>query len=261
MEFGVQIFGCMPVFRQNPEAFFKHIARMGYKQIEPCLSFGGARIDGMPVDPLWSLIELDNFAKLAAAEGLTIDSCHAFGNLLENINEVKSALQKHGIKRLVINGPTGPELSDTEGFATFAKSLARHLKEINAELWIHNNDRAQTMEKDGTSWLEEILTQCGGTVGAQLDVGWALYSEQDPVEYMKKLGSNLRSVHYKDIKREYRKLPIYDIHTCLGEGCLDARPIYEYSKNLTVSQLIDQDKSETDIMKDLEKSVTLLKSF
>ena len=42
MRYGVQIFGCLGEFRQDPDAFFDRLAAMGYGQVEPCVVFGEA---------------------------------------------------------------------------------------------------------------------------------------------------------------------------------------------------------------------------
>ncbi len=282
MDFGVQLFGAMGAFRQDPEAFFARIARMGYALVEPCVAFGDARLDGVPGNPLWSLSELDAFMAMVSANGLRVDSCHAFGDLAAGADALRHAVEAYGVRHIVINGPQEVGISceiplwrpivpisaavseavrDPDGFADSARVLARTLASFGAELWIHNSAKAHTEPVAGSSWLEEVLRRCEGSVGAQLDVGWALFSGQDPVSYMRRLGPALRSVHYKDIKPDYTALPLAEIHCCLGDGCLDARAVFRCAAGLPVTQLVDQDRSEGDILADLAVSAALLKGF
>lgn len=67
----------------------------------------------------------------------------------------------------------------------------------------------------------------------------------------------LRSIHYKDLKTGFQSLPADSIHSCLGEGALDANGIHEYALSLNLPEVIDQDISEN-FLEDLKKSATLM---
>ena len=48
---------------------------------------------------------------------------------------------------------------------------------------------------------------------------------------------------------------------CLGKGLLDVRAIYNYTAGHGYTHIIDQDRSDSDILQDLKESILLLKSF
>jgi len=79
MKYGVQIFGCLKEFRDNPDEFFKKLSEIGYSQIEPCVLFG----DTTNVPPqflplLWKPEEVPEFVEMMKKYDLTLTSCHVF---------------------------------------------------------------------------------------------------------------------------------------------------------------------------------------
>lgn len=261
MEYGIQMFGCMEIFRQDPEQFFRRVAAMGYTEVEPCIAFGP-----FPGKPPFLLTpeELAESGSLLRDNGLVVKSCHAFGDLEADYPVLEQVVTQYGIHRIVINLPGEDLQAGYRPFVEKAKALAAKLKATGAALWLHNGAaevRAKLPGRGGISVLEAILENCGGLVGAQVDVGWVLYGGEDPMDYLHRLSSHVKCIHYKDMKHGFESLPPTTTGIYLGGGCLAVEPIFRYAIQNNLPQLIDQDASDGDIMNDLAKSIALLKSL
>jgi sugar phosphate isomerase/epimerase len=262
MEYGIQLYGCTDIYRKNPADFFGRIAEMGYRLIEPCVGFEGHVFSGGSLSPFLTPAELEEYAGVAKSFGLRIESCHVSGDLAADLKNLNKVIASYGIRHVMTGGPSGDYQKMFDGYTEKLKAVAAGIKQSGAKLCIHNSP-AESRERIGAkTFLEAALERCGGEVGTQLDVGWALFGGVDPLDYMKKIETYLWSLHYKDIKKDYKNLPLSEIHICLGEGCLErVREIFEYARKLGIPQLIDQDKSDGDMMTDLEKSIKLLRPF
>lgn len=260
MELGVQIYGCMDLFRKDPDGFFRELSAAGYTQVEPCVAFGisGEEIEQSGMKPVWLPEEVPGFVARMREHGLALRSCHMFGDTEKYGAEMMKLCEENGIAQIVLNLPGGLNRDNCGDYAAACRSFALRLKEGGIELWLHNGFHEIREDIDGKSVYECVLEKCEGTVGAQADVGWVLYGGRDPAAFMQTIRPYLRSVHYKDIKKNYEALPLDRIHTALGSGALNTAEIYASVSDLGLPQLIDQDASDGDFMEDLRQSAAVL---
>jgi len=263
MKYGVQIFGCLKEFRDNPDEFFKKLSEIGYSQIEPCVLFG----DTTNVPPqflplLWKPEEVPEFVEMMKKYDLTLTSCHVFAvNPLACVDKMIELAKATTIDTYAFNcGGDYAEIAKT------CDEIAAQLKKHNIEYWIHNGSgevkNKVMLNGKEVSALEATLALCKEDIGVQVDVGWVLYGGEDPAEYIKKLGSYVRSVHFKDIGKDYKNLTGLDLFAVLGEGAVECEPVLDaVADRPEIGILIDQDASKGDFFEDLEKSVELLKSL
>lgn len=263
MKLGIQIYGCMEIFRENPKEFFDKLKSYGYTQIEPCVAFGISKgqIEKYNLKPIWLPNEVKCFKKKMDNFGLELSSCHLFGNPLEHIEDIKKLVVENGIGQIVLNCIAE---SDDESFYSFTEMCTRVADELagqGVELWIHNGYHSIYETRGDVSVFEAVLKECGGKVKAQVDVGWVQYAGVDPLEFLKAVNPYLSSVHYKDIKGIIDVIPPEKAHICLGDGVLDVREIAEYIADMDITQLIDQDDSDRCFMDDLRASAEVLKEY
>lgn len=278
MEFGIQIFGCMSQCKQDPEGFFRTLAEAGYQQIEPCVLFDDsttlaekARQEGNDfmlrlLDIIWMPEELPEYLSIMKRFGLTLSSVHVFA---ENINEAAPRMietaKKNHISAYVVNCNQQTITADYMNFAKECSRLSNKLKEHNIELWLHNNGAEMKTKVDynGSHMpiLSVILELCKDEqVGVQVDVGWVLYGGVDPVEYLFDRKDFVRSIHFKDLKKDFAVRTDGDIFACLGDGALKVEEILSCIPKLNsgITVLVDQDASDGDIMEDMKVSNQVL---
>jgi sugar phosphate isomerase/epimerase len=279
MEFGVQIFGCLADCKKDPDAFFKTLAEAGYKQIEPCILFDDpvkmiedARITGNEfmerlADNIWKPEELPEYIQIMEKYGLYLSSVHVFAN---NMNEVTDKMietaKKNKISAYIVNCNQQTIAVKYEAFANECCNLSNTLMEQGIELWIHNNgaEIKAMVEYNGKRLpvLSAVLDLCKkAKVGVQIDVGWVLYGGIDPVKYLFEMKNFVRSIHFKDLKKDFAIRSDGDIFACLGDGALNVKEILEWMPlNSDITVLIDQDASDGDIMEDLGISYQVLRA-
>ncbi|MDF2906301.1 MAG: Xylose isomerase domain protein barrel [Herbinix sp.] len=278
MDYGVQIFGCMSQCKEDPEGFFRTLSEAGYRQIEPCVLFDDpikvmekARNEGNAfmlqlLKIIWMPKEVSEYLRIMKKYGLTLSSVHVFAEQIHEAVELMIETAKiNQISSYVVNCNQQTIATDYLDFARECAVLSKNLKEHGIELWIHNNgaEMKARAEYNGRQVpvLTAILEECSeNDVGLQIDVGWVLYGGVDPVEYLLACKDFVRSVHFKDLKKDFREQLDGDIFACLGDGALNVKEILGCVPNLNsgITVLVDQDASDGDIMEDMKKSHQVL---
>jgi len=106
---------------------------------------------------------------------------------------------------------------------------------------------------DGVSALDYILEQCPN-LGLQLDVGWAKFAGVNPVALMKKYGSRIPLLHFKDVRADACAENRDTCFTAVGEGSIPLREILAAAPCCALIEdclIIDQDDSPNDILDDI----------
>lgn len=252
METGVQLFGCHKLFNAGPEGFLKKLADMGYKIIEPCVSFG------MELPFAWNESNAEEYAGYVRKYGMRIDSAHLMcKEPLAHADEMLDMAKRIGIKRYVLGcrGPFGRE--ELDAFAAMCRELSDRLAEGGVELWMHCNPPEIRAKIDGMSAYEYVLCACGGKLGAQVDTGWAVVGGEELGAFLARNEKYIRSMHHKDIASlpdEKGFVP----NVALGAGIVDPRTAFAFAKERGLSQIVDQDNTVGDFEEDLKNSVICL---
>lgn len=88
----------------------------------------------------------------------------------------------------------------------------------------------------------------------ELDVGWAHYAGSDALSVMQKYRDRLVLLHLKDVNKG---APRSHCFTAIGEGDLPLATVLKEAASLPRLEkngiLIDQDRSEGDLLSDLER--------
>lgn len=255
MKLGVQLFGSMRLYNEDPEGYLAKIKEMGYDEIEPCLMFGG----NAPI--AWDASKIEEYAKRTQAHGLSISSAHAFAkDFSAATDDMRKAAKKTGIKSFVVGlrGDLGREA--LAGFANRCISTADALAADGLELWLHNNAAEIAAKIDGLSAYEYVLRACGGRLGAQVDTGWVVCGGEDLAKFLERNAEFIRSIHHKDISSltdENGRTP----NVALGAGIVDPKLSYSFAIERGLGQIVDQDNSAGDFMQDLLVSAKYLRSL
>lgn len=279
MDYGIQIYGCLEEFRKNPEAFFRRLSDAGYRLIEPCILFddpvktretaiseGNTYMLKM-VELLWKPEEVPGFIALMDQYNLKLDSVHIFA---KDMNEAADLMietaKKNHIRAYVQNSDQHTIEKEYVNYANQVSKLSRALMEHGIELWLHNHgmDIRIKVEHIGRKIpvLSAVLDLCKeAKVGAQIDVGWVLYGGIDPVEYLQEVKGYIRSIHFKDFKKDFENRRENDVFAYLGDGALNTKEVLNYVPSLCsdLTVYVDQDASDSDIMEDLVKSYQVLR--
>ncbi len=249
MRFGIQTYGPRPLWQPDPEGYFRAIARMGYRQLEPCVAIPGseeARKFG-----IWSPEDLENRLPLLRELGLEMISVHAFtGDPEAALPEMLRLAKKCGVAQYVLGCPQ--EITE-EVYRAYGESLtkcARALKEQGVQLLLHNNGGEISGRLGGKTAYEFLLDLCGGLVGAQPDIGWLAVGGQDPEAFLWRNEKLIWSLHYKDmdLSGQPKEVPV-------GKGNLDLLACFQFARAHGIPQVMDMD---TCTMEDIENALHVL---
>ncbi len=260
MELGLQLFGCMKLYHQDPDAFLGRVAGFGYTQVEPCILFGDAAGMNPSLGSLiWKACDLPRHVALAKAHGLSLSSCHVFAaDLAQAVPEMVKAAGTYGLTQFVV-GYRGPfEQAALKAFAETCADVADRLAAHKLELWLHNHSTDISAKVGGMSAYELILHECRGKLGAQVDTGWVAFGGEDVKDFLARNESFVRSVHHKDVAIGPDGSAV---HVRLGAGVVDTVSAWRFARTHGIGQVVDQDASDGDLMEDLDASARLLQTL
>ncbi len=272
MIYGVQLFGCSKEFRADSDKFFDNMKRIGLMQIEPCILFDepeqfrlealerGDSFFALLPELLWLPNEVKSFKNIIQNKGMVLSSAHAFVSDIDKSEElILDTLKGSGVTSLVLNVPA-LAFTDKEKSLKQLSKLANALGDIGVELWLHSlGDDIKHRVEDGSSLYLWLIKNCD-KLYAQPDTGWVLYGGEDPYDFLISLEDKLRSIHFKDLNKNYKNLRGNDIFEPLGKGVIDVKKIMTLADRV-VSVVIDQDFSRGDFVEDLKFSSEILNKF
>lgn len=246
MKYGLSMFGLGPAFRKNPDAFFQRMTAAGYDYMEPCVM---AQQIPQIKDHMWTFEELDLFYPLLQRYGVQICSLHVYPQNLTRERETLVALaKKYGVPQLVIPCPWFDSPEQGIQIAALLTEEADRMRGEGIALLLHNGKAECVARTDGVSNYEWLLRNCGENVGSQADVGWLLFGGTDPVEFLWRNQNRILSLHYKDMENTPDGMKEIGV----GRGLVDMVRCYRFAREKDIVQLVDQDSSRGDILKDME---------
>ena len=253
MKIGINLYGVLKD-RKDTMAALAQLRALGYAAVEPCVA--------PEAIPGWEHVfwpETWFRAHLAEirAMGFGVTSVHPVGWDAATQRARLAALAADcGLRQLVVKSPA--ELTETalQQASMAYMSLADALKDVGAELLLHNERADIEARLAGRSAYERLLALCHGKVGAQVDAGWALAGGEDPAALLWRLGAAVRSLHHKDL----RLADGGPVFTPLGAGDVDVTACLQFARAMGIPQVVDMDAFGPDPMADLGESLRALAS-
>ena len=243
MDLGIQLFGVLVNTELPAENALSQIKKTGYTHVEPCLALDPI---GSFEKVIWPLETFDRNMETITALGLKVDSVHIFGKTLNAYAQTLCELAgKWGIRAFVVKVPEEPTDLQLQETAIAWMTLADTLREAGAELLIHNEAADIAAKEDGRTLCEHMIDLCQGRVGLQVDVGWVMQGDEDPLAFLRRNRDLVRSVHFKDFDGAGNAVTV-------GEGVLPLEECFAFARAHGLPQLIDQDSFAGDLFTDLQ---------
>lgn len=279
MNIGVNFFGPKRRLYHDFDGTLEALKAGGITSAEICVSFAG---NGEPPKELNLTIPPQEFLEMsggiwsldAAAErlravrehGLAVHSCHmmlGFGMTPEVLRSVLPTLLEFGLKNSIRYYVFSP-MKDTEGVKPLIpaiREVSDALAQAGITLLLHNHEM-ECIPVDGTTALDYILEQCPN-LGLELDVGWAKFAGADPVALMKKYGSRIPLLHFKDVRADACAENRDTCFTAVGEGSIPLKEILAAAPCCNLIEdclIIDQDDSPNDILDDIARGAAHIRA-
>lgn len=272
MNIGVNFFGPKRRLYHDFSGTLESLKSSGITSAEICVAFDG---NGEPPKELdlkippeifremsggiWNLDVAADRLRAVREHGLNVVSCHVmlgFEMTAEVLGGVLPTLLKFGQENRIRYFVFSP-MKNTEGVKPLIpaiREVSNALSEVGITLLLHNHEM-ECIPTDGTTALDYILEQCPN-LGLELDVGWAKFAGADPVALMKKYGSRIPLLHFKDVSADACAENRDTCFTAVGEGSIPLREILAAAPCCALVEdclIIDQDDSPTDILVDLAR--------
>ena len=256
MKLGVQLYGSMHLYHNDPQKYLKDLKNAGYEIIEPCILFEGA-----PTNRGWRAEEFSCHAKLVKENAQKMISAHIIAeDFSKCTDEIVSIAKQFEIKAMVVgfNGPFTNE--EVEDFSKKCLKLIEKLQPVGTELWLQNCGAEIRTKLNKITAYEAVLKYCDGRLGAQVDTGWVVCGGENLEDFLNRNAEYIRSIHHKDIFEISQNLDDTQ-NVAIGDGIVDNKTAYNFAVKHNLGQLVDLDNAPGDFIEALAKSSTYLNKF
>ena len=193
--------------------------------------------------------QLQAHKDLLNAAGITLN---AYGVVGFDANEANARNIFDFAKAMGLKSISAGPKKTKETFDLLDKLVA----EYDIPIAIHNHGPGDSFDKvtDVIEWTKDRHPK----IGACVDTGHYLRSDENPVEVIEKLGARVFGVHFKDVKSLEGK----KIFKILGEGDLDVLGCLKALRKLkyTGSLSLEYEESEKNPMGDLEQCLKAVRT-
>ncbi len=207
--FGLQLYSLRDVYPKDPKGILKHVAEMGYKQVE-----GFERDKGI----FWGMTNTE-FKSYTDSLGIAMISSHC--DTTKNFEKKAEDAASVGMKYLIFPFEgRGKTLEDYKKYADDFNKNGEVCRKNGIRFAFHNHDFS-FIAING-QFPQDILMQNTdpSLVDFELDIYWVVAAGQDPEVWLKKYPGRFTACHVKDRS----KAPVKDEgkNSCnLGEGSIN----------------------------------------
>ena len=268
MNIGINLFGPAKKLYQDFDGTKRKLKEIGFTSIETCVVFGDENRlrRNFPPEIMEQMAMMsggiwhysDAAAKIAAfrQDGFTIRSSHIMtdtstpASFLAVLPAIKAFGQAHQLKYFVIS--LMKNLAATQTFVPVLNQYAAELAEAGIQLAYHNHE-VEHINENGTTPLDYLMKNCP-SLKLELDVGWAKFAGTSSLDLMRKYGSRINLLHFKDVRADASPETRATCFTAVGAGSIPLREIMALTPACQLDDhglIIDQDDSLGDILDDL----------
>jgi sugar phosphate isomerase/epimerase len=235
---GLQLYSLREQLPKDPKGVIAKIAEAGYKEVE---TYGYSKEHGF-----FGLNAAD-FSKLLKANGLTTPSGHynmdsLFEGKLGELDEAIEAAHITGQQYVTIpylNEKFRKTGADLKNVAAKVNMAAERAKKAGLKIAYHNHN-FEFDNIEGTSLYETLAKET--TVTLEMDLYWAVRSNQDPIKWFEKYPGRFHMVHVKDMDKGQPEL-----NTEVGKGSIDFKRIFAKAKLAGIKHyIVEQENFKID---------------
>jgi len=211
--------------RTDAEGSLKRLAQIGFVEIESA-GFGG--------------LSARQFRNMLDAAGLSCPSAHLqfdMANLARSFEDAHTLGARYAVssimRSLVLgdHAPTGTprmgmSLEEAKRTAELANRIGESARRADLQFAYHNHNFEFVDQGGGSIGYDLLLEETDPQlVKFQIDCGWMLFAERNPIEYFKKYPQRFPMIHVKDfLPRASGDTEMRGAE--LGHGTVDYRPIF-----------------------------------
>jgi len=173
--------------------------------------------------------------KLMKDIGFSLVSMHANGNdIAKKGDQIVADAKSLGLRYVVCSSPGTPpektgDLRDWKWNADLFDKFGKQVKDAGMTFGYHNHSHEFKKYGDTTAFDYLWANTDPALVKIELDVGWVVVAEQDPVAILNKYKDRVIALHVKDVAK--RESPDKEpASVALGEGVIDWKKVIGTAK-------------------------------
>lgn len=239
-QIALQIWTLRDVMEKDFEQAFEEAARIGY---------AGVEIGDTPD------MNVADFKQMLEDLELKCVGCHVpIGTLESDLDRVVKQHLALGTEYIVVPWLDEAYRADYRKTGQRMLAIADKLKQRGLNLCYHNH--AFEFEKQAGVYGYDLIAEsfAPNRLGAELDVYWVTYGNEDPIDYINKLSGRLPLLHMKDMESSP------DRAFCeVGHGTIDMQAIVSAGDAAGVQwYIVEQDVCKRDPVESVEMSYDAL---
>ncbi len=275
MKIGCNIYGLRyELVEKGAEEVIRKLSECGITSIEPFYNTRGAELEGAALESfwpsdvtadrkavIWTLGKIKKMKVVLEELGMSISSVHAsrIGDNETNAKAYIKLYQETGIDHVIVSKEFH-DLKGCEDAAQMVNELSRMVQDAGVTIVYHNHaSECKEVEVNGKKkMLLDYFTELTDEhVKFQVDVGWLLSADCDPVAYLNKVKDRIACIHYKDIVANHHEVAEEKMCAAIGKGILPSKDILILCKDIPLMNhgiIIDQDEPSegSDLFDDLK---------
>ena len=189
----LQLFSVKEGLQKDLSGTLEQVAAIGYRNVEP---FTHISADGLTFGKAVSAADM---RKLLDRFGLRAVSCHFVPMPGMDLDKVLADLNTLGVDSLACAIAFFEDRTGVLDFCTRFSVIAEACKKHGVQLYYHNHYHEFQVFGDKSVYELMIEYMDAELVKFELDTYWAVRAGQDPIYWLKKLGSRCDLLHQKDL--------------------------------------------------------------
>ena len=239
--YGIQLYSVREDLKKDPLSTLKALAKMGYNYVE---GYGYK-------DRKWQgAHDLASMKSMLGEAGLTMPSAHFVlkssdfdvkkGDFTDDFKQMLEDAASVGQKYFVSSNIVSEDRKDLDAFKNLCNVMNKSgelFKKNGLKLGYHNHDFEFNKLGEETLFDTMLKEVDAKNLTIQMDMGWAVYANQNPLEWFKKYPKRFELSHMKDGNK---RGDTTNKHTSciIGKGDVDFKAILDNKKLAGLKMLI-----------------------
>ncbi len=240
-QFGIQLYSVRDDLKKDPLSTLKELSKMGYNYVEG-YGFGNRKWQGTG--------DAQSTKKMLAESGLTMPSAHfvlkstdfekAKGDFTDDFKKIVDDAHTVGQKYFVSSSIIKEDMESLDAFKNLCDVMNKtgeYFNKNGLKLGYHNHDFEFNLLGTETMFDTMLRTVDAKNLTIEMDMGWVVYANQNPLDWFKKFPKRFELSHMKDGNK--RGASDKKHTSCIiGKGDVDFKGIMENKKMAGLKMLI-----------------------
>jgi sugar phosphate isomerase/epimerase len=250
---GLEVYTVRAEFAKDPAGTLKKVGATGYREMEISTA--------IPAETLKGYLRAANLTAPSTYDRTPKD--------IESWKKTLDHVHPYGFKYIVVGDNPRMDADAWKREADLFNECGKLAQSAGLQFCYHAHYR-EFATTDGTCGYDIILKRCDPKLlKLEMDIFWAYYAGQDPVDYFQKHPGRFPLLHIKDLKPGFptstTDFPYHEgphPFAPAGQGRIDWVKIFAHARQAGVQHIfVEQDRCDTDPFEAIKTSFDFLKNL